>query len=156
MMRKLKVTFGIETGDFFLSSSRWTQSQTVRAGRRIIPYSTEVHRRCQKYTHHWMYCWRKYWWLLDRGWRKRIIRCMDRLHKIHFVERKATWRIYMVRVRLSRKQTTSRPDNFWLDMWKHMSDAAKSKAKQKWIIEKPKLDHARQLRGIFFIEPDDE
>ena len=37
-----------------------------------------------------------------------------------------------------------------------MSDAAKSKAKQKWAIEKPKLDNARQLRGIFFIEQDDE
>ena len=58
--------------------------------------------------------------------------------------------------RLSRKQTTSRPDNKWPDMWKHMSDAAKSKAKQKWAVEKPKLDNARQLRGIFFIEPDNE
>ena len=58
--------------------------------------------------------------------------------------------------RLTRKQTTSRTDNAWLDMWKHMSDAAKSKAKQNWIIEKPKLENARQLRGIFFIEPDDE
>ena len=37
-----------------------------------------------------------------------------------------------------------------------MSDAAKIKAKQKWAIEKPKLDNARQLRGIFFTEPDDE
>ena len=37
-----------------------------------------------------------------------------------------------------------------------MSDAAKSKAKQKWAVEKPKLDHARQLRGIFFSEPEDE
>ena len=37
-----------------------------------------------------------------------------------------------------------------------MSDAAKRKAKQNWVIEKPKLDYARQLRGIFFIEPDDE
>ena len=58
--------------------------------------------------------------------------------------------------RLMRKQTTSRPDNVWPDMWKHMSDAAKCKAKQRWAIEKPKLDDARQLRGIFFIEPDDE
>ena len=38
----------------------------------------------------------KYWWLLERGWRKRSGRCMDRLHKIHFIERNATWRIYMV------------------------------------------------------------
>ena len=37
-----------------------------------------------------------------------------------------------------------------------MCDASKRKAKQKWIIEKPKLDDARRLRGIFFIEPNDE
>ena len=58
--------------------------------------------------------------------------------------------------RLTRKQTTSRPDDVWPDMWKYMSDAAKKKAKQRWAIEKPKLDNARQLRGIFFIEPNDE
>ena len=32
----------------------------------------------------------------------------------------------------------------------------KKKAKQRWAIEKPKLDNARQLRGIFFIELNDE
>ena len=69
---------------------------------------------------------------------------------------KATGRIYMSRWRLTRKQTTSLPDNVWPDMWKHTSDAAKSKANQKWAIEKPKLDSARRLRGIFFIEPNDE
>ena len=37
-----------------------------------------------------------------------------------------------------------------------MSDAAKKKAKQRWAIEKPKLDNARQVRGIHFIEPNDE
>ena len=41
-------------------------------------------------------------------------------------------------------------------MWTHISDAAKKKAKQRWAIEKPKLDNAGQLRGIFFIEPNDE
>ena len=40
-------------------------------------------------------------------------------------------------------------------MWQYMSDAAKKKAQQRWAIEKPKLDNARQLRGIF-IEPNDE
>ena len=53
--------------------------------------------------------------------------------------------------RLTRKQTTSRPDNVWPDMWEHMSDASKRKEKQKWAIEKPKLDNARRLRGILFI-----
>ena len=41
-------------------------------------------------------------------------------------------------------------------MWKHISDAAKIKTKQKWAFKIPKLDNAKQLRGIFFIEPDDE
>ena len=59
-------------------------------------------------------------------------------------------------VRLAGKQTISRPNNVWPDMWKHMSDAPKRKAKQKWAMEKPKLDIARQIRGIFFIEPGDE
>ena len=59
------------------------------------------------------------------------------------------------RERLTRKQTTSRPDNVWPDFWEHMSDAAKKNAKQRRAIEKPKFDNARQLRGIFFIEPYD-
>ena len=37
-------------------------------------------------------------------------------------------------------------------MWKHMTDASKRKEKQKWTIEKPKLDNARRLRGIFLLE----
>ena len=37
-----------------------------------------------------------------------------------------------------------------------MSDAERKKSKQRWAIEKPKLDNARQLREIFFIEPNDE
>ena len=36
-----------------------------------------------------------------------------------------------------------------------MSDASKRKEKQKWAIEKPKLDNARKLRGIYYIDPDD-
>ena len=58
--------------------------------------------------------------------------------------------------RLTRKLTTSRPDKLWTDMWMHMSDASKRNAKQKWAIEKPKLDNVRKLRGIFFTERLDE
>ena len=58
--------------------------------------------------------------------------------------------------RLTRKQTTSRPDNVWTDMWKHVSDASKRTAKQKWAVKNPKFDNARQLRGISFTELEDE
>ena len=38
--------------------------------------------------------------------------------------------------RLTRKQTTSRPDTLWPEMWKDMSETSKRKEKQKWAIEK--------------------
>ena len=37
-----------------------------------------------------------------------------------------------------------------------MSDASKRKEKQKWAIEKPMLDNAGKLRGIYIIDPADE
>ena len=57
---------------------------------------------------------------------------------------------------LTRKQTTSRPDKLWPEMRKHMSNASKRQEKQKWATEKPELDNARKLRGIYFIDPTDE
>ena len=37
-----------------------------------------------------------------------------------------------------------------------MGRNAMLKERQKWAIEKPKLDNARRLRGIFFIDPEDK
>ena len=50
---------------------------------------------------------------------------------------------------------TSRPDHLWPELWRGMSKNAKLKEKLKWAIEKPKLDNARRLRGIYFIDPED-
>ena len=50
--------------------------------------------------------------------------------------------------RLTRKQTTSRPDTLWPEIWKDTSDASERKEKQKWAIEKPKLDDARRFKDI--------
>ena len=58
--------------------------------------------------------------------------------------------------RLTTKQTTSRPDTLWPEMWKDISDASKRKEKQKWAVQKPKLDNARKLLGIYFIDPADD
>ena len=59
---------------------------------------------------------------------EKIVRDMDRIHKILSTKRKATRRIPLVRGE-TRKQTTSRPDDVWPDMWKFMADAAKKRAK---------------------------
>ena len=37
-----------------------------------------------------------------------------------------------------------------------MARNAKLKEKHKWSNEKPKLDNARRLRGIYFIDPEDK
>ena len=57
--------------------------------------------------------------------------------------------------RLTKMQTTSRPDYQWPEIWKEMSEAAQRKEKQKWAIEKPERDHARRLRGICVTDPAD-
>ena len=58
--------------------------------------------------------------------------------------------------RLTRKQLTSRPDHLWPEVWERMGKSAKLKGKQKWSDEKPKLDNAGRLRGIYFIDPEDK
>ena len=40
-------------------------------------------------------------------------------------------------------------------MWTNMSDAAQQWEKQKWAIEKPKLDNVWKLRGLYFVDPED-
>ena len=56
--------------------------------------------------------------------------------------------------RLTRKQQTSRPDHIWPELWK--STGKHAKQKQKWSNEKLHLENARKLRGIYFIDPEDE
>ena len=58
--------------------------------------------------------------------------------------------------RLTKRQATSRPDHLWPELWRGMSKNAKLREKHKWAIEKPKLDNARRLRGINFIDPEDK
>ena len=57
--------------------------------------------------------------------------------------------------RLTKIQTTSRPDNTWPDAWTRIGKAAPRREKQEWAIEKPKLEYARNLRGIHSIDPGD-
>ena len=63
---------------------------------------------------------------------------------------------HVVRGRLTKRQVTSRPDHSWPELWIKMGRTAKLKERQKWSHEKPKLDNARKLRGIYFIDPEDK
>ena len=135
---------------FHLSPSRGTPSQNVRAERRIISYSDEAHRRYQNNTYV-TGCFvgeniDDYW---NVDGETELSDAWTGFTRFIFLNERPPDGYTWSSERLTRKQTTSRPDNIWLDMWSRMSDAAKRKAKQKWAIEKPKLDNARQLRGIF-------
>ena len=55
-----------------------------------------------------------------------------------------------------RKQLTSRPDHLWPELWIKLRRNAQLKEKQKWSDEQPKLDNARRLRGIYFVDPEDK
>ena len=82
---------------FHLPSPRGTPSQTVRPDRSIIPFSTEIHWRYQDHRRDFGCDVREtYWRLLERWWKSRIVRYMDRFHKIHFFEWTTTGRVYMV------------------------------------------------------------
>ena len=58
--------------------------------------------------------------------------------------------------RLTKRQATSRPDHLWPELWTKLGRNAKLKEKHKWSIEKTKLDNARRLRGIYFIDLEDK
>ena len=59
--------------------------------------------------------------------------------------------------RLTKIQTTTRPDHIWPEAWTKIGEVAQHREKQEWAKKKkPKLDHARRLSGIYLIDPDDE
>ena len=59
------------------------------------------------------------------------------------------------RERRTKIQATARPDYLWPEIRSGVSKAAQKKEKEEWAMEKPKLDNARRLRGIDFIDPED-
>ena len=58
--------------------------------------------------------------------------------------------------RLTNIQSTTTPDHIWPEVWTKIGEAAQNREKQDWTKEKPKLDNARRLRGICFVDPDEQ
>ena len=59
------------------------------------------------------------------------------------------------RVRLTKRQATSRPDHLWPEPWTKLGRNAKLRDKQNGQLGRG-LDNARRLRGIYFIDPEDK
>ena len=62
------------------------------------------------------------------------------------------------RERLTNIQAATRPNYLWPEIlgWACGKQPNKKRDEQEWAIEKPKLDNARRLGGIYFIDPEDE
>ena len=56
--------------------------------------------------------------------------------------------------RLTKVQTTTRPAHVLPEVWTKIGKASQNRGKQAWQKEMPKLDNARRLGGIYFIDPD--
>ena len=75
--------FLVHVRKLHIPPSRWTQSQTLLAERRIIPYSTEVHWGLQNYSYEFGCQAREaHRWLLEYQWIKRFVWLLDRLHSV--------------------------------------------------------------------------
>ena len=81
---------------------------------------------------------------------------MDKFRPVHDVERKASMWIHVVRRSdLQKFRQHSGPSINGQKFGRICRDAFNKKKKQNWAVEKPKLDNARKLKGIYFIEPGD-
>ena len=157
-MVKPKMIFGLSQEIFFVVIT-WNPESNCTCGLKNHSLFHRIPWRYQNYQHDVRrYVGEKCWRLLECWWRS--VNCqirgpwtgLTRFTKLSEKPPDSTW----CGGRLTRKQTTSRPDKLWPEIWKDMSDASKRKEKRKWAIEKPKLENVRRLRDIFFIDPDDE
>ena len=144
--------------ELHLPSSRWTESQSVRAERRThsqFQHDTFWRDQSNKYNlgcDAWAPHWRSLW--ISKETRKpRSFRSVDWIHTIHHVGRKnLQMGIHAPGERLT-KRTTSRPDYLWPEIWKVISEATKRTTKVG--KRRSKLDNVRRLWGICFIDPAD-
>ena len=97
-----------------------------------------------------------YWRLLECRFKQTLFRFVERIHEIHSIERNTSQGFLWSWRRLTKVRTTTRPDHTWPEVWAKIGEAAQNREKHEWNNEKPKVDNARRLRGIYFIDLDDE
>ena len=70
--------------------------------------------------------------------------------------KKPSWRIYVVRVEINKTTAYIQARSFSARTLGKMGKNATLKEKQKWSNEKLHLENAGKLRGIYFIDPEEE
>ena len=141
--------FLVHFREFYLPSSRWTQSQTVRVREKRHPNSTEHISTWPRGTSTSLDTMLEK--NIDEYWNvagdRELLDTRTGSTRFTISNEKPPHEKTWSGRRLTRKQTTSRPDSLWPEIWKDTSEVSKRREKQKWAIEKPKLDNTRKLRG---------
>ena len=124
----------VDSRRLHLSSSQWTvpKEETFPNPLNYIDVTRSTHTDLERHARE------TYWWLL-LYWERKPPRGYT-----------WSWR------RLTKVQTTKRPDHVWPEVWTNIGKVEQNREKQEWENEKPKLDNARRPRGIYFIDPDDQ
>ena len=150
--------FLVYSGWLHLPSSHWTESSTLCAERRNIPCSTEIHWCRKVHTCRLGHCTRKTnWWLLERRWKQKFVRFVDRFHEIYPIERDTFKRFFCGPGRDWQKFKWLHVQIIHgLKLGQELEKAAQRKEKQELALEKLKLEEARNLRGFYCIDPSDE
>ena len=86
---------------------------------------------------------------------ERSVGCVDWFHKIHFFEWKATRWMFMVRAETDEKTNDLKGLTNYGPKCGNLCLTHQNVKRNKWAIEKPKLDNDRRIRGIYFIDPED-
>ena len=158
--RSMMVKPGMISGPFhaifYLPSSHGTQSQTVRAERRIISYSTEIYRRYQDYRY--ILRWNageEHQWLFEHWWRSRIVRYMGSFHKIHCIEWKTTRWMYMVQEETDKKTNDLQTRHFVTRDLERYVWSVQANKNTKVGYRKTDARQSQKIVCIFVIDPDD-
>ena len=148
----------VHVGKLYIPPSRWTQSQSLLAKRRIIHHSTETHWCIQNYSYEFGCQAREaHWWLLEHWWLSRLVWSLDRFHTVYCIGRKTSKRIFVVREEINEKTADIQARSFMARTlgakWERMPSWRRGK---KGSHKKLHHDNARKLRGIYFIDPEDK
>ena len=130
--------------------SRWTESQTLLAERRIIPYSTEIHWRLQNNTYKLgCHARTRHRRLLEHRWVKRFVWFLDRFHSVYSIRRETSRRIYFVL-----EATDKTAGNFIsLTMRTRQLKKPLRMQEENWKHQRLPLCFARQARRVSMERP---
>ena len=161
MMRKLKVTSGRSQENTFIAITLYQESNCTCRKKKHCLLQRCTSTLTERLIHPGMLWWRKIL-KITGTWMERKHQLSDAwtgFRRFHLIERKATWWVHMVRGETHKKTK-------YFSSWRHV--ARYVDAYVQCIVKRKQnkdgssrnqnsiMPVTRQLRGIYFIEPDDE